>query len=124
VSEAPEGPFDAATCLLTLHFLSSEERLRTLREIHRRLRRGAALVTFHHSVVDGDVQAAWLERYARHAAGPDGDPAQIARSAAALATHLSILSPAEDEALLCTAGFSGVGMYYAALTLRGWLAYA
>lgn len=124
VSEAPEGPFDASTCLLTLHFLAREERLRTLQEIHRRLRLGAALVTFHHSVPAGDARAAWLARFARYAAGPAGDPAQITRSAAALATQLPILSPEEDEALLHEAGFRFAGTYYAALTLRGWLAYA
>ena len=41
---APDGPFDAATCLLTLHFVEHDERLRTLKEIHRRLKPGAPLV--------------------------------------------------------------------------------
>ena len=31
IDAAPAGPFDGATCLLTLHFLAREERLRTLR---------------------------------------------------------------------------------------------
>ena len=42
-ANAPEGPFDGATCLLTLHFLHLEERRRTLAEIHRRLKPGAPL---------------------------------------------------------------------------------
>jgi tRNA (cmo5U34)-methyltransferase len=124
VSDAPDGPFDAATCLLTLHFLSREERLRTLREIRLRLRPGAPFLTFHHSVPDGEARTAWLERYARFAVGSDGDPAQVARLAATLASELPLSSPEEDEALLREAGFGGVGTYYAALTLRGWLAYA
>ena len=124
MTDAPEGPFDAATCLLTLHFVSREERLRTLREINRRLRPGAPLLTFHHSVPDGNARAAWLERHTRFAAGPDASPAQVAESAATLATQLPILRPDEDEALLYEAGFEDVGTYYAALTLRGWLAYA
>ena len=37
VDDAPSGPFDAATCLLTLHFLDREERRRTAGEIHRSL---------------------------------------------------------------------------------------
>ena len=37
IDDAPDGPFDAATCLLTLHFLDADERRRTAREIHRRL---------------------------------------------------------------------------------------
>ena len=100
------------------------ERLRTLREIRRRLQPGAPLVTFHHSVPDGNARAAWLERHTRFAAGPDASPAQVAESAATLATQLPILRPDEDEALLYEAGFEDVGTYYAALTLRGWLAYA
>ena len=124
VTDAPEGPFDAATCLLTLHFLPRDERLRTLREIRRRLRPGAPLLTFHHSVPANDARAAWLERHARFAAGPDADPAQVAERAAALSMQLPILDPDEDEALLREAGFEDVGTYYTALTLRGWLAYA
>ncbi len=124
VTDAPEGPFDAATCLLTLHFLPRDERLRTLREIRRRLRPGAPLVTFHHSVPAGDARAAWLGHYARFVAGPDDDPAQVTERATALATQLPILSPEEDEALLREADFEDVGTYYTALTLRGWLAYA
>lgn len=123
-SDAPEGPFDAATCLLTLHFLAGEERLRTLREIRRLLRQGAPLLTFHHSVPGGAARTAWLQRYARFAATPGVDPAQIARSVAELSERLPILSPEEDEALLHEAGFKDVDTYYAALTFRGWLAYA
>ncbi|MEH0072411.1 class I SAM-dependent methyltransferase [Pannonibacter sp. Pt2-lr] len=40
--DAPQGPFDGAVCLLTLHFLSRDERLQTLREIHSRLKPGAS----------------------------------------------------------------------------------
>lgn len=123
VDDAPEGPFDAATCLLTLHFLPADERLRTLRELHRRLRPGAPLVTFHHSVPAGEDRTTWIERQARFAAGPDGDPERIAGTAATMSAHLPLLSPEEDEALLREAGFRDVGLYYAALTFRGWVAY-
>lgn len=34
VQVAPMGPFDSATCLLTLHFIAKDERYQTLREIH------------------------------------------------------------------------------------------
>lgn len=124
VTDAPAGPFDAATCLLTLHFVAADERLRTLREIRRRLRPGAPLLTLHHSVPGGMARSTWLERYARFAAGPGGDATQIAKSAGELSARLPILSPEQDEALLREAGFSEVATYYAALTFRGWLAYA
>lgn len=124
VHDAPAGPFDAATCLLTLHFLPRDERLATLREIHRRLTPGAPLLTFQHSVPDGEARATWFTRFARYAAGPGGDPAQAAQTATALATRLPALSPAEDEALLHEAGFRDSATFYAALSFRGWLAYA
>lgn len=46
IDAAPAGPFDAATCLLTIHFLDREERVRTLRDApahdtRRTARRGA-----------------------------------------------------------------------------------
>lgn len=47
--DAPPGPFDGATCLLTLHFLRRPERVQVLRALHRRLKPGAPLVVAHHS---------------------------------------------------------------------------
>jgi tRNA (cmo5U34)-methyltransferase len=49
IDDAPETTFDAAVCLLTLHFLDPGERLRTEREIHRRLKPGAPFVAAHSS---------------------------------------------------------------------------
>lgn len=124
VEAAPEGPFDGATCLLTLHFLSLDERLRTLEEIRRRLRRRAPLLTLHHSVPDGAARMAWIERFARTVAAPDAGAGQIAKSAEAFARGLPLLSPDEEEGVLREAGFSNIGLFFAALTIRGWLAYA
>ncbi|WP_286749638.1 hypothetical protein [Sphingopyxis sp. SCN 67-31] len=41
-----------------------------------------------------------------------------------MARHVAMLSPEEDEAVLRAAGFSGVALFYAAFTWRGWVAYA
>lgn len=54
IDTAPAGPFDGAACLLTLHFLSAEERLRTLKETAQRLKPGAPLVVAHHSFPQGE----------------------------------------------------------------------
>ncbi len=37
---------------------------------------------------------------------------------------LDVLSPEEDAAILRAAGFSGVTLFYAAFTWRGWVGYA
>lgn len=81
VDTAPEGPFDGATCLLTLHFLPAEERLHTLGQLRRRLKPGAPLVVAHHSFPQtGREKLRWLERYAAFAAS-SGVPASNANKA-------------------------------------------
>lgn len=124
VTDAPAGPFDAATCLLTLHFVPADERRATLEEIRRRLRPGAPLLTFHHSVPAGEARATWLARQARFAGGPDADAERIDRAVEQMSARLPLLTPGEDEALLREAGFRDVGLFYAALSFRGWVAYA
>jgi len=65
IDGAPQGPFDAATCLLTLHFMALEERRRTAIEIHRRLKPGAPYVIAHLSFPQGEGERAlWLSRHA------------------------------------------------------------
>lgn len=124
IDTAPAGPFDGAACLLTLHFLAKEERLRTLREIRKRLKPGAPLVVAHHSRPrDGELHL-WLTRSVAFASPTGIDFEQASASAAAIAEHLPVLSVDEDEALLTEAGFSGVELFYAGFTFRGWRAAA
>jgi tRNA (cmo5U34)-methyltransferase len=125
IDDASDGPFDAATCLLTLHFLPSEERLRTAIEIRRRLAPGAPFVAAHSSFPQGEDQRdIWLSRYAAFAIASGADPDQAKTARAAVAAHLNLLSPEQDEAILREAGFSNVAMFYAAFTWRGWVGYA
>lgn len=124
IDAAPEGPFDAATCLLTLHFLPSEERIRTARALRRRLRPGAPFVAAHASIPRQDERDRWLSRYAAYAVAAGADRAQAEKAQAAIAAHLPLLTPEEDEAVLRAAGFSDVALFYAAFTWRGWVAYA
>jgi tRNA (cmo5U34)-methyltransferase len=41
-----------------------------------------------------------------------------------MAGRLPLLSVAEEEVLLCEAGFSDVELFYAAFSFRGWVATA
>ena len=122
VDDAPMGPFDAATCLLTLHFIPAVERLATLKAIRARLRSGAPFVCAHHSVPDdADQRALWFTRFAAFAER-SGVPPETARNAGArIGAALPILSPAEDGSLLYAAGFAKVQQFYAAFTFRGWV---
>lgn len=123
VDQVPMGPFDGAVCLLTLHFLDRSERLHTLQEIRDRLKPGGALVIAHHTSPD-DKPEAWLARSATFADQTISNTAKSATSAKAMAEHLSLLTPAEEEALLLEAGFIEPKLFYAAFSFRGWGAIA
>lgn len=125
IDDAPDGPFDAATCLLTLHFLDVDERRRTASEIHRRLRPGAPFVAAHSSFPQADGERArWLSRYAAYAIASGADPDKANGARAAVEQNLSLLSPEQDAQILREAGFRDVELFYAAFTWRGWIAYA
>lgn len=122
IDAAPVRPFEGATCLLTLHFVCRDQRLGTLRQIHRRLMPGAPFVVAHISLPQAEPERSiWI---ARHVAFGGIDPANAESARRAIATKLSILSPEEDEALLREAGFSNVSLFYAGLSFRGWVGYA
>lgn len=122
---APEGPFDGAACILTLHFVEREERLRTLREVRRRLKPGAPFAVAHFSFPqeEGDRDL-WLSRYAAFAATSGIDPTQAQKARSMIGARLPILSPEDDEQLLREAGFRDVSLFYAGFAFRGWVAYA
>jgi tRNA (cmo5U34)-methyltransferase len=125
IVSAPDGPFDAATCLLTLHFLSLEERLRTLQDVRSRLRPGAPFVVAHHSFPrDEASRELWSSRFAAFAVASGVDRGMVETGRGFIAHQLPALSPEQDEALLREAGFSDVSLFYAAFTFRGWVAYA
>jgi tRNA (cmo5U34)-methyltransferase len=125
IEDAPAGPFDGATCLLTLHFLNDPDRLRTVQEIRRRLKPGGPFVAAHGSFPQGpDERGLWLSRYAAYAiaSGVDAEQANAAR--AAVESSVNMIGPEQDETILRNAGFTDVSLFYAAFTWRGWVAYA
>ena len=125
IESAPPGPFDAAASLLTFHFIAREQRLETLRQVRRRLKLGAPFVLAHISFAQTEPERSmWIARHVAFGA-PDGtDPAQLESSRQAIGTRLSILAPEEEEAMLREAGFTGVSLFYAGLSFRGWVSYA
>jgi tRNA (cmo5U34)-methyltransferase len=124
IDSAPDGPFDAATCLLTLHFLEKAERRRTVREVSRRLKPGAPFVVAHHSFPNRDSDKdKWLIRNAAFAAASGVPASHAENNIKIMKERLPVLSPDQDEAILRKSGFSGVELFYAAFTFRGWVGY-
>ena len=122
INMAPQGPFDGAVCLLTFHFIPREQRLATLQQLRARLVPGAPFVCAHISFSQTEPERAlWI---ARHVTFGGTAPADAASAHQAIGTRLAILSPEDDEAMLEQAGFSGVTLFYAGLSFRGWVSYA
>lgn len=122
IEDAPDGPFDGATCLLTLHFLPEEERGRTVRAVHRRLRPGAPFVVAHHSFPTTEQEKdRWLARYAAFSVASGGPPTQA--SISIMKERLPVLSPDQDVAILHDAGFRDIELFYAGFTFKGWVGY-
>lgn len=125
VDAAPDGPFDAAACLLTMHFMPLCERRHALRAIRQRLHRGAPFVAAHMSFAqEEEERALWLARDEAYAiaAGAPLDEARHRREV--IERVLPVLSPEQDEALLREEGFKDVSLFYAAGVFRGWIGYA
>ncbi|MGX1499765.1 tRNA (cmo5U34)-methyltransferase [Labrenzia sp. MBR-25] len=125
IDDAPDTFFDGVTCLLTLHFLAREERLKTLSGIRRRLKPGAAFVAVHHSFpTDPEGKDRWLARYAAFSAESGVSRSLTENGLIAMKERLPVLTPEQDADLLRQAGFADVEIFYAAFTFRGWVATA
>lgn len=125
IDTAPKGPFDGATCLLTLHFTDKEYRYRTLCEIHSRMKPGGAFVAVHYSISKRSAERElWLSRCAEFATLSGIGAVQAHRSVEAIGKQLPILSPEEDKELMQRAGFTDISTFYIGLGFRGWIAYA
>lgn len=126
IDDAPLGPFNAATSLLTLHFLAHDERVRTASEVRRRLEPGAPFVVMHLSVAQRDdaERRIWIDRHVALlvAAGLDVADAQKAR--AAIESGVPVMTPQQDRAILERAGFTNITEFFSAFNFRGWVGYA
>ncbi|WP_184237541.1 class I SAM-dependent methyltransferase [Massilia timonae] len=122
VDAAPIGPFDAAACLLTMHFMPVAERRHALAAIHARLRPGSPFVVMHMSVAAGaQERARWMARDEAFAVAGGVAPEMARQRREGIAASLAVLAPQEDEALLREAGFDDIDVFYVGGVFRGWI---
>lgn len=122
VDAAPIGPFDAAACLLTMHFMPPDERRHALGAIRARLKPGSPFVVMHMSVAAGIVERArWMARDEAFAVAGGVAPEMARQRREGIAASLPVLAPQEDEALLRAAGFSDIEVFYVGGVFRGWI---
>ncbi|MGV9010182.1 class I SAM-dependent methyltransferase [Brevundimonas sp.] len=126
VFDVPTTPFDAATCLLTLHFVPDDgAKLETLKAIHSRLKPGAPFVIAHLSIDKNDPASdRRFDRYLKFSSDSDLDPKVLKEAHERVRTQLNCVGPARDEELLREVGFSDVEPVFRGFYWCGWVAYA
>jgi tRNA (cmo5U34)-methyltransferase len=124
--EAAGGLFDAATCMLTLHFVPDDgAKLETLKAIRARLKPGAPFVVAHLAIDKSDPASELrFDRYLQFGKDSDLDPQVMKDAHERVRTQLNCVAPERDEALLREAGFGGVELVFRGLYWSGWIAYA
>jgi len=126
IEDAPEGPFDAATCLLTLHLIPDDgHKLSTLSEIHSRLEPGAAFVLVDNCLDFASPEAdRGLARYMAYARSQGASEEMLSSLRTELPVKSESIAEARELELLGQAGFRDVELFYAGLSWRGWVAFA
>jgi tRNA (cmo5U34)-methyltransferase len=125
IDSASDGPFDAATSILIFHFIPHDQRLETLQQVRRRLRIGAPFVLVHLSFPQTEPErSTWIARHVAYGLSNGLDATDAERARHAISSRLTILSPEEEVEMLGRAGFSNASLFYAGLSIRGWVAYA
>jgi tRNA (cmo5U34)-methyltransferase len=125
IAQLAETRFDAATCILTAHFVPDDgSKLAFLKDIHARLKPGAPLAIVDGVGVNGEPQTELLRRiWKRHAVLNGADPEVAAKNAENFA-KVAVVSAAREEELLASAGFKDLVPIFRGLAIKGWLAFA
>lgn len=120
-----DGDFDAATSILTAHFVPDDgKKLAFLGAIHARLRPGAPFAIVDGVGVAGDDRTELLRRiWTRHAIR-NGVAGDVAESNAENFRKVAVVSEARQEELLTRAGFKRLTPIFRGLAIKGWLAFA
>jgi tRNA (cmo5U34)-methyltransferase len=125
IENLDENDFDAATCILTAHFVPDDgAKLAFFKAIHARLKPGAPLVIVDGVVFSGEAQTELLRRIWKRHAVRNGVAEEVAESNAQNFKKVAVVSAEREEELLTSAGFKDLVPIFRGLAIKGWLAFA
>ena len=125
IQELDQAGFDAATCILTAHFVPDDgAKLAFFEAIHARLKPGAPLAIIDGVGVAGEEQTELLRRIWKRHAICNGVAAEHAEKNAENFSKVAVVSAAREEELLTAAGFKNLVPIFRGLAIKGWLAFA
>lgn len=119
-----DADFDAATCILTAHFVPDDgQKLAFFKAARSRLKPGAPLAIVDGVGVVGEPQTELLRRIWRRHAMLKGVAADVAASNAENFKKVAVVSEERQAALLTDAGFENLTPIFQGLAIKGWLAF-
>jgi tRNA (cmo5U34)-methyltransferase len=125
IDDLDEKDFDAATCILTAHFVPDDgAKLAFLKAIHGRLKPGAPLAIVDGVGVADEPHTELLRRIWRRHAVRNGVATDEAEKNAQNFKKVAVVSVEREEALLKSAGFTELVPIFRGLAIKGWLAFA
>lgn len=125
IDSLDDRDFDAATCILTAHFVPDDgAKLAFFEAIRSRLKPGAPLVIVDGVGVVGEEQTELLRRIWQRHAILNGVAEEAAAANAETFKKVAVVSADREEQLLTAAGFSRLTPIFRGLTIKGWLAFA
>lgn len=117
--------FDAATCILTAHFVPDDgSKLAFFKAIRDRLKPEAALAIVDGVGVAGEPQTELLRRIWQKHAILNGVAPDLAASNAENFKKVAVVSEERQVALLTEAGFKNITPIFQGLAIKGWIAFA
>ncbi|PPC85181.1 MAG: hypothetical protein CTY31_07410 [Hyphomicrobium sp.] len=117
--------FDAATCILTAHFVPDDgAKLDFLKAIHARMKSAAPLAIIDGVGVAGDDTTELLRRIWRRHAMLNGVTPEVANMNAENFSKLPVVSEDRLVQLMTKAGFTRLTPIFRGIAIKGWLAFA
>ncbi len=125
IDQLDDTGFDAATCILTAHFVPDDgSKLAFFEAIRGRMKPGAPLAIIDGVGVAGERDTELLRRiWVRHAMRNGIPEAEAAKNAKNF-SNIPVVSAEREEELLQAAGFKDLVPIFQGLAIRGWLAFA